>query len=325
MPNRTALPVRARHLAATLPALAFAALIAACNTGPAATPAPSGSPRPASPPTASPSPAVTLTPTPQPSPSFGADQIEHPTGATDVVLRMEVGGGFVPMGFFLTQAPTFTLYGDGTVIFQQIDNRSNAFEAARLPWLVGHLDEEAIQALLTFALTQGRLANAREQYDQGMVADAPSTTFDLNAGGQSKTVNVYALMELPEPGPDAADRAGFLKLSQVLSAFQNQEELGEVTPYEAELYRVILTEGFGEPAGGAIDWPWDDVAPDDFAAGDEPGALAHLDGEHVADLLELPTGGHPGVWVLDPDDNQVQLGVRPLLPDEIAAIEEVRS
>ena len=129
---------------------------------------------------------------------------------------MEVGGGFVPMGFLLTQAPTFTLYGDGTVIFQQIDNRQNAFDAARLPWLVGHLNEEAIQALLNFALTEGRLANAREQYDQGMVADAPSTIFNLNAGGKTKTVNVYALMELPEPGPDAADRAGFLKLSKVL-------------------------------------------------------------------------------------------------------------
>jgi hypothetical protein len=236
---------------------------------------------------------------------------------------MEVGGGFVPMGFFLTQAPTFTLYGDGTVIFQQIDNRANAFDSGRLPWLVGHLDEEAIQALLNFALTQGRLANAREQYDQGMVADAPTTVFVLNAGGQAKTVSVAALSELPDPGPDAADRQGFLQLSQVLSTFQNQEELGDVEPYQAELYRVVLTEGFGQPVGEAIEWPWEDVAPEDFVAGDEPGAIAHLDGEHVAGLLEVPTGGHPGVWVLDPDENQVQMGVRPLLPDEVALIEEV--
>ena len=227
------------------------------------------------------------------------------------------------MGFFLTQAPTFTLYGDGTVIFQPIDNRPNAFDAARLPWLVGNLDEEAVQALLTFALTEGRLANAREQYDQGMVADAPTTTFSLNAGGQNKTVNVPALMELTQPGPDAADRQGFLQLSQVLSAFQSQEELGDVQPYEAELYRVVLIEGFGEPVGEPLDWPWDDVTPADFMAGDESGAIANLDAEHVADLLEVPNGGHPGVWVLDPDENLVQLGVRPLLPEETAAIEKV--
>ena len=316
------MPIRARQLAATLPALALTVLIAACNTGPGATQIPTGTPSPSAPSTASPSPSPTQTPTPVPSPSFSADQIEHPTGATDVVLRMEVGGGFVPMGFLLTQAPTFTLYGDGTVIFQQIDNRPNAFDAARLPWLVGHLDEEAVQALLNFALSEGRLANAREQYDQGMVADAPTTTFNLNVAGQSKTVNVPALMELTQPGPDAADRQGFLKLSQVLSAFQNQEELGDVSPYEAELYRVVLNEGFGEPVGEPLEWPWDDVTPDQFVVGNESGAVANLDADHVADLLEVPNGGHPGVWALDPDENLVQLAVRPLLPEETAAVEE---
>ena len=325
MPNRTAVPDRARHLAATIPVLALSALIAACNTGTAASPVQSNTPAPTAPSTASPSPTSTPTPTPLPSPSFNADQIKHPTGTTDVVLRMEVGGGFVPMGFFLTQAPTFTLYGDGTVIFQQIDNRQNSFDAARLPWLVGHLDEEAIQALLSFAMREGRLGNARENYDQGMVADAPTTVFDLNAGGQSKRVSVAALFELPDPGPDAADRQGFFKLSKILSEFQNQQELGEVTPYQAELYRVVLSEGFGEPVGDALEWPWDDVAPDDFVAGDEGGAIANLDGEHVSDLLEIPTGGHPGVWAMDPDENLVQLGVRPLLPDEIATIEEANS
>ena len=62
-----------------------------------------------SPPTGSAGPNVTPPP--------GA--IDHPTGATDVVLRLEEGGGFVPIEFVATQAPIFTLYGDGRVIFQQ--------------------------------------------------------------------------------------------------------------------------------------------------------------------------------------------------------------
>ena len=67
-------------------------------------------------------------------------------------------------------------------------------------------------------------------------------------------------------------------------------------------------------------WPWDDLDLDDFPAGDEPGGIANLDAEHVGELLEVPNGGHPGIWVESPDgETFVQLGVRPLLPDEIEA------
>jgi hypothetical protein len=234
---------------------------------------------------------------------------------------MEQGGGFVPMGFLLTQAPTFTLYGDGTVIFQQIDTRGGAFGDAYLPWLTGHLDEEGVQALLRFAMGTGRLANAKESYENPMIADAGSTIFNLNAAGMQKVVNIYALFEGPDPNvPDQVDRAGFSQLQTVLNNFQNQDGLGDVVPYEPELYRVVLIEGFGEPVGEALDWPWDDVTLDDFPGGDEPGGIAILDAEHVAKLLEVPNGGHPGVWVTAPSGlTLVQLGVRPLLPDEAAA------
>src|SRR4249919_1530511 len=48
--------------------------------------------------------------------AFGA--IEHATGASDVLLRYDQGGGFVMPGFLASQAPIFTLYGDGTIIFR---------------------------------------------------------------------------------------------------------------------------------------------------------------------------------------------------------------
>ena len=313
-------------MVAAVSALALTALIAACNLGGSTTPRPSATSAPTTPPTVAPSPTATptATPTAVPSPTFGADQIEHPTGATDIVLRMEAGGGFVPMGAVFTQAPTFTLYGDGTVIFQPVDKRNLMFgEAAFLPWRVAHLDEEAVQALLNFALTTGRLANAKESYEGGLTTDAATTYFTLNAAGMQKSVSVYDLSELTEPGPEAADRAGFSQLAEVLRTFENQDELGEVTTYDPELYRVVLFEAFGDPAREPMDWPWDDLTVDDFSAGDEPGRIANLDREHVADLLEVPNGGHGGIWALDPDGNPVQFGVRPLLPDEIAAIEEV--
>jgi hypothetical protein len=292
-------------------ALALAGLTSACNALPGATPTPSVPPTP------------TPVPTPTPSPTFGADQISHPTGATDIVLRMEQGGGFVPFGFLFTQSPAFTLYGDGTVIFKPLDNRGgNPFGSqAMLPWLVGHMTEADIQTLLQFALQTGRLANARENYDNPNVADAGSTFFNINAGGIDKSIQIYALGL--DDGPDAADRQGFTQLANVLNDFQSQSglDLGDLTAYEPALYKVLLMEGFGEPQGQVLDWPWDDLTVAHWPANpDEPDSrIAFLDAAHVAKMTDVPNGGHVGVWVKTPDGKNVQLGIRPLLPDEVEA------
>jgi hypothetical protein len=296
-------------------AFAVATLIAACSTGPGASPSPTNPPGP----------TPTLSPTP--SPTFGPNDIEHPTGRTDIVLRMEQGGGFVPFGFLFTQSPSFTLYGDGTVIFKPIDTRAgDPFGGqAMLPWLVGHMSEADVQALLQFALGPGRLANARENYDNPMVADAGSTFFNINAGGVEKVVNIYALGL--DDGPDRADRQGFSQLAEVLNDFGSQGvDLGEVVAYEPELYKVLLMEGFGEPAGQVLDWPWDDLTVADWPNAEEPdGRIAFLDADHVAKLMEVPNGGHVGIWVEAPDGTNVQFGVRPLLPDEIEAFNSANS
>ncbi|HUR16866.1 MAG TPA: hypothetical protein VMZ33_06250 [Candidatus Limnocylindrales bacterium] len=307
----------ARHRLLVIPLVALATTIAACNAG-----APPSSP-PTNPPSSIPTPGPTASPTPTATPEVtptpNPDLIPHPTGAHDIVLRMEEGGGFVPMGFFFTQSPTFTLYGDGTVIFKQVDNRLNSFNLPALPWLVGHLSEESVQALLQYALADGHLLDAKAQYDNQMVADAGNTIFTLNAAGQEKVVNIYALFESDMPGvPDAADRAAFWQLRQVLNAFETQEGLGEVEVYDAEWYRLLLSDGFGEPTGEVKDWPWDDLTLADFPAGDEPGGIANLDREHVALLMDVPNGGHSGVWAIAPDGEEVvNFGVRPLLPEEI--------
>ena len=64
-------------------------------------------------------------------PAFGA--IEHPTGPTDVVLRYEEGGGFVMPAFLATQAPHFTLYGDGTIVFRNPMHGSARADRIGLP------------------------------------------------------------------------------------------------------------------------------------------------------------------------------------------------
>jgi hypothetical protein len=289
-------------------------LLVGCTVGPGTTPSPTGSPAP--------------TPTPSPTPTPTSGDIEHSTDPSAVVLRMESGGGFVPLEFFLTQAPQFTLYGDGTVIYQQTDTRANDPIGGQgmLPYLVGHLDEDGIQALLRFALGEGRLLNAKANYENNMVADAGTTIFTLNAGGLAKTVSVYALgMEDPNFPGDGADRRGFQELADTLSGFERRGingELGDITPYDPAFYRVYLIDSTGVDVQVALQWPWSDLTPADFkAVGDDSRPKANLDKAHVSKLESVPTGGRSGLYLKTTDgvEQLYSVGIRPLFPDELAA------
>jgi hypothetical protein len=293
---------------------ALTVFVAACTVTPPASPTPPANPSVTPPPASTPG----VTPTP------GEGAIDHPTGSTDVVLRMENGGGFVPLGFFATQLPEFTLYGDGTLIIRPLEDPDfpGGWDAAMPRLLEGRLDEPTIQQLLGFALTTGRLADARDHYRDDQIADASTTTFTLNAGGLAREVSIYALSEMVEPGPDAAHRAGFAQLAELLRSFEDRAragDLGDVVYYEPSHYRLTLLETFGEPVGQPIEWPWDDITPASFAAeGEFDRPVAIVSAAQAADLVDLPSGGHPGIAVTH-DGTDWLLAVRPLLPDEVPA------
>ena len=152
------------------------------------------------------------TPAPSASPEEPATgAIEHATGATDVILRLDEGGGMMIRGGGATLVPPFTLYGDGTVVFR---NPTLEQPPAVGPVMVGNpmrtarLDEDQIQELLNFALTEGGLGVAKLQYDNPMLADAGTAIFTIRAGGLDKTVNVYALGldDASTPGPAGTRR-----------------------------------------------------------------------------------------------------------------------
>ena len=113
--------------------------------------APSGSARPSNPPSAGSSSA--------PSPSNGGvGAIEHATGATDVVLRLEEGGGFVAPSFLATRVPIFTLYGDGTIIFRNPmkEGPPPVGDIFRFgPFRTARLTEDQVQATLLRAIDEG--------------------------------------------------------------------------------------------------------------------------------------------------------------------------
>jgi hypothetical protein len=284
-----------------LPASLILLVAVACSPAPAGTPGPSTGPSPS--------------PTPQPTPTAVAG-IEHPTAATEIVLRVESSGGFVPVEFLATFAPSFTLYGDGTVIFR--DDQAPPPDAVgsvvrSIPFQTIKLDEEGIQALLEFALGPGGIGIALGPYT-GRVADLPATIFKVNADGRTKEVSVTGFSPDMHQPQDQLIVTSLGRLAERLRTFGN-EVAGEVV-YEPAAYRAVLQRI--EVANGAvIDWPWTEVAPADFVAGGNEFLMTHTLTPAQMGALKVPAvqGGMLGLNLRN-GGTMYSLALRPLLPDE---------
>lgn len=306
---------RALRAVVVLPALAVLSVtVALAGCGAAVAPTPGSSPG------ASGGPSV--------GPSAPVGEIDHPTGPTTVILRIDEGGGFVAPSFLVTEAPAFSMYGDGTVIFR--DPTATLPPASdevirSIPFQAVRLSEDEVQALLAFALGPGGLGIARTQY-QLPVADAPTTTFTVVAGGVSKSVSVNGLGVGADAGADAAVLEALAALRERLMRFGTSVR-GE-TPWVPERYRGILMEaiGGGDQPGRRIAWPWPNIRPNDFVKPADPNAIGWptrvlsptdvaalgldgLEGGAQGILLERPAGVPAGM--------PYELALRPLLPDEV--------
>jgi hypothetical protein len=298
----------------TLPLLvvSVALVAAACGSAAVASPPPSTGPSPSS------GPAIT----PEPS------GVDHPTGATDVVLRMDVGGGFMPIDFAASQAPTFTLFGDGRIVFQpklEVFPQPDSSGITRFPaWRTGQLDGGQIEELLTFALGPGGLGTARDSYIEGGIADAANTIFTINAGGLTKTVLVNAIEMEPSGGPDDAARQALKRLADRLSDFDAGGTLASEA-YAPTSYRAVLVEREPDPAipqPTAAPWPWPALKLTDFptdvnGVGGQQFPHRTLTTDEVGALGLGDVGGViQGLTLKGPDGKTYSLILRALLPDE---------
>ena len=285
----------------------LALVFAACGSGAASSP---GSGGPGDSPASSPEPT-----------SAGVD---HPTGAVDVVLRMEEGGGFVPIDFAASQAPSFTLYGDGRIVFKQLLEtfpQPDATGVTRYPaWRTAQLDAGQIEELLAFALGPGGIGTAKDAYISGGIADAPNTIFTVEAGGLKKTVVVNAIDMEPSGGPDDAARASLKRLADRLRDFDQGGTISS-DAFVPDAYRGILIEQEGVPGATVLDWPWPDLTTADFKEGDGtivPAFPHHaLAADEISALkVDDPGGGVQGIFLKAPNGATYSLTLRPLLPGE---------
>ena len=284
-----------------------ALLVSACSTAPSRTP-------PGSVAQGSPAPSAT-------TPSTGA--IAHPTGATEIVFRYDVGGGFVPMSFFAAHVPVFTLYGDGTVIWASSGSPlgSGLGPGTGQPIRIGRFSEDQVQEFLAFALGDGGLAIARDSYtDSGGIADAPSTSFIVNADGRTRTVSVYALGIETQPGPDTAIKARFKKIVERIVVIDGGGTAGAA--YVATAYRGVLEEAAGAVGVQVRDWPWPSITPAEFVVRADPGGFQRRTRvltpaeATVLGVTGFENGITGGLYLKGPDGAIYSLALRPLLPDE---------
>ena len=256
--------------------------------------------------------------TPLPTATTAADVIDHATGKTDVVFRFEQGGGFVPMGFFATQAPQFTLYGNGTVLFRDVTAPfpPNDAVGVQQPYFIGTLSEPEVQAFLRFALADSGLGIARASYNPGNVADAPTSTFTINAGGLAKKVSAEALGFDNPQSPDSAILKAMAGLAERLANFAGS--VGNEVVWKPDRWRGILTPDAVNPPAA---WPWPELSPADFVQPADPSAPQfpiHTLTSAQVDALGLTgiDGGFAARALKGPDGKTYNLALRPLLPDE---------
>jgi hypothetical protein len=252
-----------------------------------------------------------------------AGAVDHKTGATDILLRYEEGGGLMIAGYAATQAPHFTLYGDGTVIFRNpmLDLPPAQGSVGPFnPMRTAKLSEEQIQELLLMALGEGGLAIARPNYENNMVADASTAVFTVHAGGVDKTVSVYALGMDVQNGADAPARAAFAKLAQRLTDFDKGGTF-ETAIYEPEAYRGVLFEAPGVQAPDIRQWPWPDLKVSDFKVDADPNGLQFPHRTMTAAEIERLAvkdfqGGFQGLVLKGSDGKLYTFALRPLLPGD---------
>ncbi|MCL5942378.1 MAG: hypothetical protein M1325_02470 [Actinobacteria bacterium] len=250
--------------------------------------------------------------------------VTHPTGADDLVFRVEVGGGLVPQEALFTNMPYLSIYGDGRVITP--GPVIEIYPPPALPSLqVAKLSEEGLQKLLTAAAAVGLLEEGVD-YGRPAVADGSTTTFTLAAEGRTVKTAVYFLDY--ENQDDQALTEPQKRRRQALLDFQSRlgdlrgwmgGALGPETSYEVRALAVLILPGDPtqkDPSGlerRVLEWPLADLG----SLG-EPylqGKRAVLTGGDLAALRPLLLQADT-LTLWKSGAGYYTLLLRPLLPDE---------
>ena len=249
----------------------------------------------------------------------GNGPISYPTGADQLVLRIDQTGGFINPQATLSQIPLFSLFGDGLAITPgaQIE----IYPGPALPVLVqGHLSPDAVQRILAAA----RDAGLFESRQLPGVPDTGITTFTVVADGKTTVTTIGGL---GMPGGSSPDDG---QARQQLQSFEAkvsdlswlpQGSVSDQGTYRPTGLRVYVSDY--QPSQGLhetpVAWPLEPplatfggpVAQGGLQ-GTRCGAVTGSDADTLIPLVEQANELTP--WTSQ--GSRYALRFRPLMPDE---------
>jgi hypothetical protein len=244
------------------------------------------------------------------------------TGPNDLVLRLDSGGGLVPLSYLLTHIPQWSLYGDGRIVVQ--GPMIEIYPQPLLPNLrIMRVSPSEMQTIVAAADEAG-LLGPDAGYSAGGIADAPTTFFTLTVDGVTHRVSAYALMDGVE-ADSAADEAARARLMVFAEKIGDLDKLLGRQVTDAEAFepagmRIFVSQATAdepaEPKPTVIAWP---LAGDPMAIGQatsNPATVCVLaTGQDLATFTEAAKQATAITrWTYGGLEYSVM--VRPLLPDE---------
>ena len=250
------------------------------------------------------------------------------TGSRDLILRVEQVGGFVAPQALLQRYPSFSLYGDGTVI--TVGAQPEIYPQPALPPLIStRVSPSGVQAILAAARRAGLLGPPAD-YHGVLMPDSPDTVFTLRSDARIHTVRVTALGAPVPAGSNVS--AQERRARQALAALANHlsdlrswlpsGSVGPDHPYVPAAARVFVTDGApqGTPHEPTIAWPlstplstFGAPIPTPLQAG--PTRCGVVQGGDLNKLLaKARVANQLTPW--KSDARTFGLSFRPLLPDE---------
>lgn len=248
-----------------------------------------------------------------------------PTGAGEVVFRVDTRGGFTSLDYQLGIVPQVTVYGDGRVIV--LGPTTEQYPPHALPNLrTGTLDHAAVEHLARRATELGLLA--RHDYGRPTITDNPTTTVTINVDGAHAHA-AYALDNgaANAPGLSASEREARTSLTTFVHELSSAAQDAAGEPYEPAEVAVYVQPADmthdGPPTAvdpGSRDWPLGDLTL--LGVSDPPAPMpsrwcAVLTGADATTALGAAAGA-TAITRWSSNGSDFTIVWRPLLPDEHA-------
>jgi hypothetical protein len=234
-----------------------------------------------------------------------------------ISLEMTVDCGFCDAKGLLERQPRFRLYADGTAVFREASVEES-------PYRYVQLGDDDFEALLRYALDEGGLRGAEPRYP-GDADDIGGFRFALHAQFIDDDADVdVEISPLTgdgdidihgDPIEDLPRRGQLLEFAEVLGDFDHWlAGRGEASQlFVPESYRAAIVDRFAGDGEGP--WPWDDIAPEAFAAAGSGVSLAKISPAQAAQAGVGPGGGLFENRYLG-DGTAATLLIEPVLPGE---------